>query len=159
MALLLFLIDIPSRVPKLEKSLVLSVLAKKLDLIGFALFAPATIQCLLALEWGGTRYPWNSATIIGLFVGAGGTLIVYGLWEHRVGSSAMIPLATIRQQIVWSSCLATFFSFGTSMTTVYYLPLWFQSVKGVSPTKSGVWLLPTIISMIFSAVISGALGE
>ena len=130
---------------------------RKLDLVGFVLFAPATIQLLLALQWGGVRYPWGSATIIGLFCGAGGTLIIFGLWERHIGEEAMIPLSIIRRRIVWSSCATMFFFFGTMMVTVYYLPIYFQAVKGVSPTKSGIYLLPTIVPQIVMALVSGAL--
>ena len=44
-------------------------------------------------------------------------------------------------------------------TTSYYLPIFFQGVKGVTPTLSGVYLLPMILAQLFSAVGSGALGN
>jgi hypothetical protein len=64
--------------------------------VGFALFAPAAIQFLLALEWGGTRYPWASAIVISLFCGAAGTFAIFIYWEHRKGETAMIPLSMVR---------------------------------------------------------------
>lgn len=48
---------------------------------------------------------------------------------------------------------------GTVMCTSYYLPIYFQAVKGVTPTLSGVYLLPSILSQLMLAVISGALGK
>ena len=132
---------------------------KKLDLVGFALFAPAAIQCLLALEWGGTKYAWGSSKIIGLFCGAFGTFVVFCVWDWYKGEEAMIPLSAARVRIVWSSCLVMFFFFGALMLTVYYLPIYFQAVKGVSPITSGVWLLPTILPQMLMATISGILGK
>jgi hypothetical protein len=50
---------------------------RKLDLVGFALFAPATIQFILVLQWSGIKYFWNGAAIIGLFCGAFGNLLIF----------------------------------------------------------------------------------
>ncbi|KAK8124341.1 MFS transporter [Apiospora kogelbergensis] len=67
---------------------------RKLDLIGFVLFTPAVIMLILALQRGGTYYPWASPTIIGLFCGAFGNLLVFLFWEHCRGAEAMIPPIT-----------------------------------------------------------------
>ncbi|KAJ9350233.1 hypothetical protein DTO282F9_6447 [Paecilomyces variotii] len=53
-----------------------NIVTEELDLIGFALFAPACVMFLLAMIWGGTTYPWKSSTIIGLFCGAFATLLM-----------------------------------------------------------------------------------
>jgi MFS family permease len=61
-----------------------------LDLIGCVIFIPATFMLLLAMMWGGTEKDWDSATIIGLFVGSGVMLILFVLWEGYKGEGAMI---------------------------------------------------------------------
>ena len=155
-AFLLLLIQIPDRTTKREKS-VLGTLGQ-LDLIGFAIFAPAAIQFLLALQWGGTLYPWGDAKIIGLFCGAAGTFAVFVAWQYYVGDEAMIPLSMVRQRIVWCSCLTTLSFFGSVMITAYYLPIYFQTVRDATPTMSGVYLLPMILSQMILAVLSGFLG-
>lgn len=128
----------------------------KLDLVGFLFFAPAVIQFILALEWGGTTYVWKDATIIGLFCGTIGTLVVFIAWEHHVGSKAMIPIAIVRRRIIWMSCL-NYAGFGGSMlTATYYIPIYFQTVRNDSPTMSGVSLLPSVISTMLSGVVTGA---
>lgn len=157
-AVLLFFTGIPSRHTKTEGGLTILTLLKKLDLVGFAIFAPATIQCLLALEWGGVLYPWHDSRIIGLFCGSAATLALFLCWEYRIGDAAMIPLSMIRQRIVWCSCLVMFFFFGTLLSAAYYLPIWFQSVRGASPTLSGVYLVPMIGSQMMAAILSGYLG-
>lgn len=81
------------------------------------------------------------------------------LWEYRKGDNAMIPFSIARQRVVWCSCIFGFFLMGTVMCTSYYLPIYFQAVKGVTPTLSGVYLLPSILSQLMLAVISGALGK
>ncbi|KAK9342227.1 major facilitator superfamily domain-containing protein [Lipomyces starkeyi] len=129
----------------------------KLDLIGFLLFAPAAILFILALEWGGTRYAWKSATIIGLFCGSFGTLLVFVAWQHRMGDKAMIPLTIIKRRVIWSSCIHFAFFMGAMLTATYYLPLYFQAVRNASPLMSGVDLLPSIISTALFSIVAGAL--
>jgi hypothetical protein len=41
----------------------------------------------------------------------------------------------------------------------YYMPIYFQGVKGISPFMSGVYLLPSIVPQLLMAVITGTLGE
>lgn len=152
------LIRIPERTTKSDvKSTVLTIL-EKLDIFGFALFAPAAIQFLLALEWGGSRYAWKSATIIGLFCGAAGTFCVFLMWEYRRGDSAMVPFSMVRRRIVWCSCLVTFFFMGSMLVTSYYMPIYFQAVRNATPTMSGVYIIPAILSQILFATVSGVLG-
>lgn len=114
---------------------------------------------LFALQWGGTKYAWGSATIIGLFCGSGGLFAVFVAWEYKKGDDAMIPFSMMKIRIVWCSCLIMLFFFGTQIVTSYYLALYFQAVRGVTPTLSGVYLLPTILSQMLLAVIAGVLGR
>lgn len=159
-SIFLLAIKIPDRIDRTstEKRTTLSILLK-FDIVGFFLFAPSAIMLLMALEWGGTEYPWNSATVIGLFCGAGGTFILFLAWEYRAGDSAMIPLSMVKKRIVWCSCLVIGFFFGSLLVFSYYLPIYFQAVKGVSPSRSGVYVLPGILSQMLMAVTSGFLGK
>jgi len=131
----------------------------KLDLPGFAIFVPCAVMCLLGLEFGGKDYPWDSATVASLFWGSGVVLVVFLWWERRVGDNAMLPLSVIRQRVVYTSCLTMLFLFTTIFTTSYYLPIYFQSIKGVSPLTSGVYMLPSILTQLVFAVVSGFLSK
>ncbi|PMD41915.1 efflux pump [Hyaloscypha variabilis F] len=157
-ALLLFLIHIPDRLDmsKAEKNTARELLSK-LDIGGFCLFAPCAIMFLMALEWGGTKYAWNSAKVIGLLCGSAGTFAIFVVWEFRQGDNAMIPYSMLRKKEVWSSCIVIFFFFGGLLTFTYYLPIYFQAVKGVAPSPSGVYILPGILSQMMMAVVSGVL--
>ena len=89
------------------------------DLIGFALFAPSSVQCFLALQFGGNKYAWNSATVIGLFCGAGATFLVWVMWNYRQGDNAMVPLSVLRKKTVWASCVAGLFFAASLFITGY----------------------------------------
>ena len=122
------------------------------------LFAPAAIQLLLALQWGGARYHWDSSRIIGLFCGFFVNICVFLGWEYHQGDSAMFPFSMIRQRSVWSGLLVTFFFFSSYLATTYYLPIYFQAVRNASPTMSGVSMLPAVVSQIIFATVSGVTG-
>jgi predicted MFS family arabinose efflux permease len=110
---------------------------------------------LLALQWGGSKYAWNSSIIIGLFVGFVATLAVFLLWENRRGDSAMVPFSIMRQRVVWTSCLVMMTQYGATSIVLYYLPVWFQTILGVSPILSGVYFLATAGTVIFVNVTTG----
>jgi MFS family permease len=158
-AVFLIIINIPDRIDSSANRPPLRKILRQLDIFGFVLFAPFAVMLLLAMQWGGVKYPWDSATIIGLFCGSAGMLLVFGAWEYRVGEGAMIPLYMVRQHIIWSSCLTIGCFFGSLLSLTFYLPIYFQAVKGATPGLSGVYLLPSILSMIIMAVTSGVLGE
>jgi MFS family permease len=156
-AVLLVFVEIPDQAKKPPITAAMHTILHKLDLIGFVLFAPAAIQLLLALEYGGNEYAWGSATVIGLFCGAGGTFALFLYWEYRQGDRAMIPLSMVAKRTVWSSCLVMLGLFGMVLCASYYLPVYFQAIKNESPMMSGVYILPSILSQLALAVTSGAL--
>lgn len=135
------------------------IITSKLDLTGFVLFAPFTVMFLLALQWGGIDYSWDSATIIGLFCGGGALFAIFMYWEYRVGDGAMIPIPVIRTRQVWTACLTQLFLFSTIIVASYYMPIYFQSIKEATPFESGVDMLPSILSQLAAAISSGFLGE
>lgn len=135
------------------------LLKTKFDFTGLFMFSPSIVMLLLALQWGGVDYAWDSATIVGLFCGGGVLFVIFVFWEHRVGRDAMIPMPIVRTRQVWTSLLTNLFLFATVMVASFYLPVYFQSAKDASPFTSGVNLLPSILMLIVAAVSSGALGK
>jgi hypothetical protein len=151
---------IPDQTPKQP---VLSVLRdkalwRKLDLIGEAIFAPSIVMLLLALQWGGNTMPWDSATIIGLLVGAVAVFVVFLVWEKYTGEeNAMIPLAMATKRVVFSSFVVGSFVMISIVLASFFLPVYFQSVKDATPFQSGLYLLPSMISQILVAIVTGIL--
>jgi len=101
-------IEVPDERKKYKTHKTLTELFFGLDLIGFSLFAPACIMFLMALQWGGIKHAWDSAMILGLFVGSFVTIGVFAFWEQRQGKDAMIPTGMIKRRIVYSSVCALF---------------------------------------------------
>lgn len=115
---------------------------------------------LLALEWGSTGYGWTSPIVIGLLAGAGVMLIVFCLWEWHVGGEkALIPYHVVKRRIVWTSTIQATCLFVNNFMGVNYVPIYFQAVRGVGPSLSGVYTLPAILTQLLSLVTTGALGK
>ncbi|KAL8732855.1 MAG: hypothetical protein Q9166_002456 [cf. Caloplaca sp. 2 TL-2023] len=112
----------------------------KLYLLGFILFAPATTMFLLAPQYGGNKYAWDSSVVIRLFCGAAATFAIFLTWEHRAGDKAMIPFSTVTKRTVACSCVFMFFLFSMVFVESYQLPVYFQTVMLQSPLMSGVHL-------------------
>lgn len=130
---------------------------KQLDLIGAGLLIPAIICLLLALQWGGNQYAWNNSRIIGLFVGFGLMVILFAVSQIYLGEQATLPPHMLTKRTVLSASLFALFFGGAFFVLVYYVPIFFQSVKGSSAMKSGIQLLPLMLATVVSSVVFGGL--
>jgi hypothetical protein len=69
----------------------------------------------------------------------------------------IIPPKLFHNRNVWLICACGFFVNGPFQIIVYWLPIWFQVVLGISPTVSGVRYLPTVIADVLAAVIGAGI--
>jgi EmrB/QacA subfamily drug resistance transporter len=126
----------------------------KLDLLGAVLMTGATMTLLLALSWGGTSYPWGSLPILGL-VGASLLLwVAFGL-RLRTAAEPLIPLAILANPVVRAGTLAAGFGMGTFIGLTIYLPLYFETIAGLSAANSGLGLIPLTCGTVLGATASG----
>ena len=114
---------------------------------------------LLAVQWGGNKYAWKSATVVGLIVGFAVLMGVFLWWQWRQGDDASISFRVAGKRSVYSSVLMSFFGLGSVQLIAYYLPMYFQVIKGNSPVKSGIRFLASVLGNLFSSVVTGGLGE
>ncbi len=130
---------------------------RQFDPVGTVVFMPAVICLLLALQWGGTKYPWSDGRIIALFV-VFGVLIIFFLYvQYRQGDLATVPPRIIKKRTVWAAAIFSFCTGAAFMATIYFLPIWFQAVKGASAVNSGLMNLPMLISVVVLSLVAGAL--
>ncbi|AMJ62613.1 MDR family MFS transporter [Bosea sp. PAMC 26642] len=126
----------------------------KLDVLGALLITSATTTLLLALSWGGTHYPWASLQIVGLV--AFSLLLWFGFaWRLRTADEPLIPLAILANPVVRDGTIAAGFGMGTFIGLTIYLPLYFETVAGLSATYSGLGLLPLTCGTVLGATTSG----
>ncbi|KAL4811155.1 putative efflux pump antibiotic resistance protein [Aspergillus unguis] len=130
---------------------------QSMDLLGSAFFIPGILMLLLALEWGGSQYAWDSWRVILLFVLSAVSLAVFAVVQVRAQDQATIPprLATNRNMLGLIGYIIG--NSGGLFVFVYYLPIWFQSIKGFSASKSGLAILPTQLGMVIASLAGGVL--
>jgi MFS family permease len=127
----------------------------QMDLTGTALVMGAIISFILAMEKGGQTEAWDSSVVIGLIVGSVLMTIAFIALELYLGDTGMVPPRLIKQRSVWVGAWFQFFFGGAYFLTLYYLPIYFQSVDGASPINSGVRNLPMIIPVVIASIVGG----
>lgn len=128
----------------------------KIDYAGIVLIGLGAAGLTLATSWGGSLYSWGSATIIGLFLGAGAALCAFVWVESRV-PEPILPTRLFSSP-VFTVCCALSFVVGFAMLgAMTFLPTYMQYVDGVSATTSGLRTLPMVVGMLITSTGSGTL--
>ncbi|KAJ5908934.1 hypothetical protein N7495_001616 [Penicillium taxi] len=128
---------------------------KKLNIPSLLIFTGSIVCLLLALQWGGTTYPWNSGKVIAPLVVAGVSFAAFLAYESFREGEAMIPRSIIFNRTAGLCMLYAFCSSAAFNIIDYYLPIWFQAIKGATAVQSGEMLLPSIIGLSVVAISSG----
>ncbi|KAF3916666.1 hypothetical protein ABW20_dc0105089 [Dactylellina cionopaga] len=125
------------------------------DLHGTAIFMPAIICLLLALQWGGSKYPWGNGRIIALLVIAVLLLSCFVAIQIWKGDKATVPPRILMQRSVGSGAWFAAMLGSAFFVMVYFVPIWFQAIKSVSATKSGIMNLPMILTLVIMSIVAG----
>lgn len=128
---------------------------RKLDIPGTVLMVASLICLLMALQWGGSTYPWNNGRIIALFVVAAILGIAFLVFQTLSRFSTTIPTAVARNRDVWLAATYAMSITGGVYTAILYLPIWFQTVRDYSALSSGTMLTPLIGGYVVCSVIAG----
>ena len=130
---------------------------KQFDILGTLMLIPGVVSLLIALQWGGSTYPWNNGRIIALLVVFGVCLIIFIAVQFWRPKYATISPALLSKRSVWAAATFAFFMGSAFFTAVYYLPIWFQVVKGVSAYESGIRNIPILLAVVLGTILSGGL--
>ncbi|GAA5904232.1 MDR family MFS transporter [Sporobolomyces salmoneus] len=129
---------------------------RQMDWIGAALLIGSTICLLLALQRGGISDAWDSSTIIGLLVGFVLIFTVFIAFEAWLGERSSISIRLLRSRDLGILSLGPQFACGvTFYSLIYFIPIYFQTVQGSSPLRSGVQMLPIILLNMSSGIAAG----
>lgn len=128
----------------------------RLDLFGNLVFVPSLTCLFIALSWAGTRYAWNSPTIIGLFCAFVVLLGVFAWDQVRKGDTATLPPRILRNRSVLAGFVFTLCCNSAMNVVEYYLPTYFQSVRSYSPAESGYLMLPMVLGFLLAMLAQGS---
>lgn len=130
----------------------------RLDPLGTVLFIPTVVAMVLALQWGGLEYKWSDPMIIILLAFFGVMLLAFIIDQFQQGDNGTVPPRILKQRSVAGAAWWAFMFGGTFFILLYYLPIWFQVILGVTATQSGIYSLPLVLSCsVFCGVAGGGI--
>ena len=128
----------------------------QIDYLGAALLAGGLSSIVLFTSLGGTTWSWRSSQIIGLML-LGVVLLVAFVLVERKAAEPIVPLQLFRNRVFTVTSAIGFIVGLALFGAVTYLPLYLQTVKGHSPTASGLLLTPLMAGVLVTSIGSGQL--
>ncbi|QJS12210.1 DHA2 family efflux MFS transporter permease subunit [Streptomyces argyrophyllae] len=125
-----------------------------IDYLGTFLIAAVATCLVLVASLGGTTWPWDSAPVIGLAV-LGVVLAVAFVAVERRAAEPVLPLKLFRIRTFTLAAVISFIVGFAMFGALTYLPTFLQVVHGISPTLSGVHMLPMVFGLLLSSTLSG----
>jgi EmrB/QacA subfamily drug resistance transporter len=125
----------------------------RIDILGALLLVGASIPLLLALAWGGLRYPWGSPTIIWLAVAS---CLGWGVFAARMvtAQEPFLPVMVVANRVVTPGLMTGFFASGTLIALTIYVPIYLQVGRGFSASHSGLALMPLAGGVVLGSAAS-----
>ncbi|KAF7852947.1 hypothetical protein EAF04_010824 [Stromatinia cepivora] len=147
--IILFFLDLKSpRTPLLEG-------LQAIDWVGSILVIGGTLMFLFGLENGGVAAPWGSAEVICLLIFGLLTWVLFIFWEVHYAKFPVMPMNLFRKVTNAATLFCVFIQGVVFISASYYLPLYFQSVRGYTPIQSGLYVLPTALSLAAGSLSTG----
>jgi len=124
-----------------------------LDFVGGAIFVAGMIPLLIGLT-NKQSAEWTDPQVGGL-IALGLALLAVFLFVESRSAEPIVPLDLWRDRTYAGSMVATFFASFGFFAAVIFLPRYYQVVLGESATTSGYALMPLLIGVIASSILSG----
>ncbi|KAF7554592.1 hypothetical protein G7Z17_g2759 [Cylindrodendrum hubeiense] len=135
--------------------------AAEMDYLGTVLLMGGLTTFVLAMNWGGVTYPWNSGRVIGLFVTSGVLFVLLGVQQvwtvFTTVSRRIIPVQFFRSKTILILFSVTAASGASAFVPIYFVPLFFQFTRNDGALQAGIRLLPLIVVMVITILANGAL--
>lgn len=125
-----------------------------IDWAGAAVLSLALGSVTLATAFGGQTYAWASPQIIGL-AALGVVSVVVFLWVEARAMEPILPLSLFRINVFRVTSAMSFIVGAAMLGSVTFLPIYLQIARGVSPTVSGLMLLPMTMAILAASIIAG----
>ena len=130
--------------------------SKGIDYLGMVTLATCLTPALLVMTWGGSTYAWGSIEVIGLTALSVVSLVAFILNERRV-EDPILPLHLFKEPIFTLGSIGLLVMSMGLFGVIAFLPMFLQSVIGMSATSSGETLIPLMIGVMITIMASGFL--
>jgi EmrB/QacA subfamily drug resistance transporter len=127
-----------------------------IDYLGAAVIVASVTSILLYTAWAGGQYGWTDPYSLSLLIG-GLLLAAAFVWVESRAAEPIIPLRLFRNGVFTPTVIFTAIMGLAMFGAIIFLPVYFQVVQGMSPTESGLALLPMIVGLFGTSVGSGHL--
>ncbi|KAE9364969.1 MFS general substrate transporter [Stipitochalara longipes BDJ] len=131
----------------------------QLDILGTTFLVPGIVCLVLALQWGGQQYAWSNGRIIALLTLMAILLTAFVAVQILLPKTAMIPPRLFKQRSIVAGLWEVTCVGSGLYVFIYFLPVWFQSIKDDSAVESGIRLLPLMLAMVVASIIFGLTTE
>ncbi|KAE8380386.1 major facilitator superfamily domain-containing protein [Aspergillus bertholletiae] len=127
------------------------------DWLGTICILAVTLLLLLGLDFGGAIFPWSSPKVICLIVFGTAMIGLFVFSEKRLARYPLMPLSIFHSVSNNAIILVAFAHSMVSIGVEFYLPLYLQSVKQVSPLRSGILIIPMMVTEAAVDILTGIL--
>jgi EmrB/QacA subfamily drug resistance transporter len=128
----------------------------RIDFLGAGLIVGAVSALLLYLDWAGKEYGWFAPGSLALLAGAVVLGVLFVAAEHRA-AEPIIPLRLFQNQVFAVGNIFGFLAGIAMFGAIIFLPFFLQIVMGMSPTESGLAMLPAVVGILTTSIVSGRL--
>ncbi|EMD33190.1 hypothetical protein CERSUDRAFT_68238 [Gelatoporia subvermispora B] len=125
------------------------------DYLGALLTLAGCTLVLLPLIWGGVTFPWTSAVVLAPLFSGLVVVSLFCIWEWKGARLPIVPMYIFKHVTVTGVYITMFINGIIFYSSLFYLPQFFQVALGYSPIRSGVFLLPVLVSQTLASFISG----
>jgi nitrate/nitrite transporter NarK len=114
-----------------------------------------TLMILLGLDFGGETFPWNSPKIICLLIFGTVAIFIFVFSEMKFARYPLMPLALFQVRSNVAILIITLCQGVVFIGVDYYMPLYLQSTHSASPSKSGLLVLPYMVTSAVMGFVCG----
>lgn len=128
----------------------------ELDPLSNLFFVPALTSLFIALSWAGTKYSWDDGKVIGPLVAFIILIAAFLYNQHRRGDNTALPPRIMKNRSVIAAAVFTMCTNSAVNVLEYYLPTYYQVVRGYSPSKSGYMMIPIVVGSTIGSFLCGS---
>ena len=130
---------------------------KRVDFLGALTLVTSLVLLMLGLNSGGNTVPWNHPLVYVSLPLSGVFLALFVYVEEKVASEPIIPVHLLLNQTVAAACLTNWFVCMSVFALIYYAPVYFQVVRGISATGAGILFVPQSVGTAIGSLGCGML--